>query len=172
MINTQGFTAFISTTAATQTLGLELWRIEIRAANDAFLCGQHELAFQHYEAALEIASQGVSDLLSTQHPTEILPEADRQIAALVVTRHNLADVCRRSAMPEQAVEHLCNVHETLFQLAHHPNLEITALAQRHLKVTYQELIGYTHRCGQHGRIQHCLLLTQYICACCRQKAKH
>jgi len=155
-----------------QILNLELWKIEINIANNAFIHGQHMQAFNHYETALELAKTGVSELLNTANATHLLLEAERQIAALVVTHHNLADLFRQASQFENTVAHLCDAHETLFQLSHHKQADMRELAQRHLKVTYQELITFTQRYGRHLRVQQSLMLTQYICECCREKAGH
>ena len=157
---------------STQTLYLELWKLEISAANDAFIHGRHAKAFSHYEAALSLAKTGVEGLLAAQEVLSLLAEAERQIAALVVTRHNLADLYRQSGQLDKAIAHLCAAHETLFQLFHHPHGDIRELAQRHLRITYQELMTFTQRHGQQARIQQSLLLTQYVCGCCRQKVAH
>lgn len=154
----------------TQLVNLESWKLEINAANNAFIHGQHVRAFEHYEAALTLAKSGVSDLLGREAVEDLLAEAERQIAALVVTRHNLADLFRQSGQLEQAIEHLCDAHEALFQLLHHTDLVLRAIAQRHLKITYRELMTFIQRHGPQARIQQSLLLTQYICDCCRQKA--
>lgn len=158
--------------SSTQTLYLELWKLEISAANNAFIHGQQAKAFSHYEAALGLAKTGVDGLMVAQEVMSLLAEAERQIAALVVTRHNLADLYCQSSQLEEAIRHLCDAHETLFQLFHHPHGDIRELAQRHLKVTYQELMTFTQRHGQHARIQQTLLITQYVCECCRQKIAH
>lgn len=155
-----------------QTHNLELWKIEISAANNAFIHGQHLQAFHHYETALELAKTGVADLLAEEDATHLLHEAERQIAALVVTHHNLADLFRQSGQLTNTGAHLCDAHETLFKLSHHIHADIRVLAVRHLKVTYQELITFTQRHGQYLRVQQTLLLTQYICECCRKKAGH
>ena len=157
---------------STQILYLELWKLEIGAANNAFIHGQHAKAFSHYEAALGLAKTGVDGLMAAQEVMSLLAEAERQIAALVVTRHNLADLHRQASQLNEAVTHLCDAHETLFQLFHHPHGDIRELAQRHLRVTYQELMTFTQRHGQQVRIQQSLLLTQYVCECCRQKIAH
>lgn len=157
---------------STQTLYLELWKLEISAANDAFIHGRHPQAFSHYEAALGLAQTGVDGLMAAQEVLNLLAEAERQIAALVVTRHNLADLYRQSGQLDKAIAHLCDAHETLFQLFHHPHGDIRELAQRHLRVTYQEIVGFTQRHGQQARIQQSLFLTQYVCECCRQKVEH
>ncbi len=154
---------------AAQILNLESWKLEISAANNAFIHGQHTRAFKHYEAALVLAKTGVTSLRDAEAIADLLAEAERQIAALVVTRHNLADLCRQSGQLEQAIEHLCNAHEALFQLLHHGDMVLRAIAQRHLKVTYRELMTFIQRHGPQARIQQSLLLTQYICDCCRQK---
>lgn len=155
-----------------QTLYLELWKLEISAANNAFIHGQHSQAFSHYEAALNLAKTGVEGLMAAQEVLNLLAEAERQIAALVVTRHNLADLHRQSGQLDEAIAHLCSAHETLFQLFHHSHSDIRHLAERHLRVTYQELMTFTQRHGQHRRIKQSLLLTQYVCECCRQKVAH
>jgi len=157
---------------STQAFYLELWKLEISAANNAFIHGQHSKAFSHYEAALGLAKTGVEGLLAAQEVLNMLAEAERQIAALVVTRHNLADLYRQSGLLDKAIAHLCDAHETLFQLFHHPHGDIRELAQRHLRITYQELMTFTQRHGQQARIQQSLLLTQYVCGCCRQKIAH
>ena len=154
-----------------QTLTLESWKLEISAANNAFIHGQHTRAFSHYQAALELANAGVAGLFNAED-VELLAEAERQIAALVVTRHNLADLFRQAGQLTNAVEHLCNAHEALFQLLHHVNDGVRTLAQRHSNVTYQELMSFIQRHGQHLRIQQTLMLTKYICECCRQKVAH
>jgi hypothetical protein len=158
--------------SSTQTLYLELWKLEISAANNAFIHGQHSRAFSHYKAALSLAKTGVEGLMAVQEVMSLLAEAERQIAALVVTRHNLADLHRQAGELDDAIAHLCDAHETLFQLFHHTHADIRQLAQRHLRVTYQEMMGFTQRYGQQARIQQSLLLTQYVCECCRQKIKH
>ena len=158
--------------SSTQTLYLELWKLEISAANDAFIHGQHSQAFNHYEAALGLAKTGVEGLMGAQEVLNLLAEAERQIAALVVTRHNLADLYRQAGQLNEAISHLCDAHETLFQLFHHPHSAIRELAQRHLRVTHRELMTFTQRHGQHIRINQSLLLTQYVCECCRQKREH
>ena len=155
-----------------QTHNLELWKIEIITANNAFIHGQYQQARKYYEAALEIAKMGVIDLLAAEDAKNLLHEAERQIAALVVTHHNLADLFRQSGQLANTIVHLCDVHETLFQLSHHIHLDIRVLALRHLKVTYQELITFTQRHGKYLRVQQTLLLTQYICDCCRKKTGH
>ena len=154
----------------TQLVNLESWKFEINAANNAFIHGQHSRAFEHYEAALVLAKSGVSHLLSREAVADLLAEAERQIAALVVTRHNLADLFRQSGSLDHAMEHLCDAHEALFQLLHHSDLALRAMAQRHLKITYRELMSFVQRHGPQARIEQTLLLTQYICDCCRQKA--
>jgi tetratricopeptide (TPR) repeat protein len=152
---------------------LELWKLEMSAANHAFNRRQHAQALSHYETALEIAKAGVALLLSAKNEAlDLLGEAERQMAALVVTRHNLADLFRQSGQLDAAVEHLCEAHEILFQLFHHSHAAIRALAQRHLKITYQELMVFTQRHGQQARIQQSLFLTQYVCECCRHKVSH
>jgi hypothetical protein len=155
-----------------QTINLESWKIEINTANNAFIHGQHSQAFNHYEAALGLAKFGVSELLNTEHVAHLLFEAERQIAAFVVTHHNLADLFRQSGCLEKSIAHLCDAHETVFQLSHHKKVSMRELAQRHLKVTYQELIIFTQLHGNHFRIQQCLIMTQYICECCREKHGH
>lgn len=155
-----------------QTLNLESWKLEINAANNAFIHGQHLRAFHHYEAALVLAKNGVTDLLDVEATENLLVEAERQIAALVVTRHNLADLFRQSGKLDESVEHLCDAHEGLFQLLHHPDTTIQAIAQQHMKVTYRELMSFIQRHGPQARIQQSLLLTQYICECCRPKVGH
>lgn len=155
-----------------QTLNLESWKLEINAANNAFIHGQHSRAFHHYEAALVLAKSGVTDLLDVDAAENLLVEAERQIAALVVTRHNLADLFRQSGKLDESVEHLCDAHEALFQLLHHPDTTIRAIARQHMKVTYRELMSFIQRHGPQMRIQQSLLLTQYICECCRQKTGH
>lgn len=152
-----------------QTISLELWKIEISAANNAFIHGQHVQAFNHYDAALELAKSGVSNFFSTENVSHLIYEAERQIAAFVVTQHNLADLFRQAGQLTNTVVHLCDAHETLFQLAHHSHTEIRSLAQRHLKVTYQELISFTQSHGQNVRVQQTIMLTQYVCESCRQK---
>ena len=154
-----------------QTRMLESWRLEIIAANNAFIHGQNARAFNHYHAALELARSGVAGLLKASELVSI-EEAERQIAALVVTRHNLADLFRQSGQLAKVVEHLCAAHEALFQLLHHADSEIRALAQRHSTITYQELLSYIQRHGQHIHIQQTLLLTKYVCICCRRKVAH
>jgi predicted negative regulator of RcsB-dependent stress response len=158
--------------SSTQTLYLELWKLEISAANNAFIHGQQAKAFNHYEAALGLAKTGVEGLMVAQEVLNLLAEAERQIAALVVTRHNLADLHRQAGQLDEAISHLCGAHETLFQLFHHPHGDIRELAQRHLRVTYRELMTFTQRHGQQMRINQTLLLTQYVCECCRQKIEH
>lgn len=158
--------------ASTQTLCLEQWKLEISAANNAFIHGQHAKAFDHYEAALSLARTGVDGLMAAQDAMSLLAEAERQIAALVVTRHNLADLHRQSSQLEEAVAHLCDAHETLFQLLHHPHGDIRELARRHLRVTYQELLTFSQQHGQYARIQQSLLITHYVCDCCRRKIAH
>jgi hypothetical protein len=150
---------------------LESWRREIIAANNAFIHGQHARAFGHYNAALELANAGIANLLSVTQ-VDLIQEAERQIAALVVTRHNLADFCKQAAQRDSAIEHLCIAHETLFQLLHHTSRDVHVLAQRHLNVTYQELLNFVKAYGQDLRIQQSLLLTKYACVCCRQKVPH
>jgi len=154
-----------------QTLNLESWKIEISAANNAFIHGQHANAFTHYQATLEIAEIGVAELLLVQK-VEMLIEAERQVAALVVTRHNLADLFRQAGQLTEAVEHLCEAHESLFKLLHHANSDVQILAQRHSRITYQELMSFTQRHGKNSRIQQSLLLTKFVCECCRQKVSH
>jgi hypothetical protein len=158
--------------ASAQMCHLELWKLAISAANNAFIHGQQSKAFSHYGAALGLAKTGVEGLLAAQDVQGLLAEAERQIAALVVTRHNLADLYRHSSQLEAAITHLCDAHETLFQLFHHPHYDIRELAQRHLRVTYQELMTFTQRHGQQARIKQTLLLTRYVCECCRQKRAH
>jgi hypothetical protein len=155
-----------------QTLDLELWKIEMSTANNAFIHGQFAHAFNHYRVALDIAKKGVDDLLNTQDATHLLYEAERQIAALVVTYHNLADLFQQSNQLANTVAHLCDAHEILFQLSHHKQAELRELAYRHVKVTYQELMAFTQRHGKHVRVQQSLILTQYICECCRKKTGH
>lgn len=155
-----------------QTIELELWKVEISAANNAFIHGQHTQAFKHYKAALDLARMGVANLLSTENASHLVFEAERQIAAFVVTHHNLADLYRQENQLVQVIAHLCDAHETLFQLSHHLHLDIRSLAQRHLKFTYQELMSFTQQHGQYLRIQQTIMLTQYICDCCRQKLKN
>jgi hypothetical protein len=155
-----------------ETHNLELWKIEISTANNAFIHGQHLQAFHHYEMALQLAKTGVKNLLTADDATNLLDEAERQIAALVVTHHNLADLFQQSGELINTIAHLCDAHETLFQLSHHIHTDIRALAVRHLKVTYQELLKFTQRHGQYLRVQQTLLLTQYVCECCRKKAGH
>ena len=154
-----------------ETQTLEYWRLEITAANNAFIHGQHARAFSHYNAALELATAGVAGLFDTAQ-VDFVEEAERQIAALVVTRHNLADLCHQAGQRDSAVEHLCSAHETLFQLLHHVNKDVHLLAQRHSNVTYQELLNFIKRYGQDLRIHQSFLLTKYACVCCRQKIAH
>ncbi|MET0357357.1 MAG: DUF2753 family protein [Cellvibrio sp.] len=153
------------------TLALESWKLEICAANNAFIHGQHRRAFDHYQAALELASSGIKGLMQAED-VSLLVEAERQIAALVVTQHNLADLFRQAGQLAITVEHLCSAHETLFQLLHHSNEDVRTLAHRHSNVTYQELMSFIQRHGQHPRIKQTLLLTKYVCECCRQKVAH
>ena len=152
-----------------QTLNLESWKLEINAANNAFIHGQHSRAFHHYEAALVLAKSGITDLLGVKTAKNLLVEAERQIAALVVTRHNLADLFQQSGQINESVGHLCDAHEALFQLLHHPDTAIRSIAQQHMRITYLELMTFIQHHGPQGRIQQSLLLTQYICECCRQK---
>jgi hypothetical protein len=150
---------------------LESWRLEITAANNAFIHGRHARAFNHYNVALELANAGITGMLNLTQ-IDFLEEAERHIAALVVTRHNLADLCQQAGQRDSAVEHLCAAHETLFQLLHHQSKDVHVLAQRHSNVTYQELLNFVQRFGQELRIQQSLLLTKYACVCCRQKVTH
>ena len=154
-----------------RTRMLESWRMEITAANNAFIHGQHSRAFNHYKVALALASAGVEGLLNVTN-VDSLEEVERQIAALVVTRHNLADLCQQAGQRDIAIEHLCAAHETLFQLLHHVNKDVHALAQRHSNITYQELLNFIQRYGDDLRIQQSFLLTKYTCLCCRQKIAH
>jgi hypothetical protein len=167
--------AYVATTkrfelVRSRTRILESWRQEITAANNAFIHGQHARAFGHYNAALELASIGVAGLFDVTQ--DFLEETERHIAALVVTRHNLADLCQQAGQRDSAIEHLCAAHETLFQLLHHENRDVHVLAQRHSNVTYQELLNFVQRYGQDLRIQQSLLLTKYACVCCRKKVAH
>jgi len=153
----------------TQTL--ESWKREIIAANNAFIHGQHSRAFDHYNAALELANAGVVSLLGTAQ-VDFIPEVERLIAALVVTRHNLADLCKQAGQRNDAIEHLCAAHETLFQLLHHADRDVQVLAQRHSNVTYQELLNFVKGYGQNLRILQSLALTKHTCTCCRQTVAH
>lgn len=155
-----------------QTIHLELWMVEISAANNAFIHGRHAQALKHYQAALDLASIGVANLLATENASHLVFEAERQIAAFVVTHHNLADLYRQADQLTQTIAHLCDAHETLFQLSYHLHAEIRSLALRHLKFTYQELMSFTQQHGQYLRVQQTIILTQYICECCRQKVKN
>lgn len=155
-----------------QTIHLELWKVEISAANNAFIHGQYSQAFNHYQAALDLAKAGVTNLLSIENASHLVFDAERQIAAFVVTHHNLADLYRQADQLTQTIAHLCDAHETLFQLSHHFHAEIRSLALRHLKFTYQELVSFTQQHGQYLRIQQTIILTQYICECCRQKVRN
>ncbi|RYY75598.1 MAG: hypothetical protein EOO52_09440 [Gammaproteobacteria bacterium] len=152
----------------TQTSNLEDWRLEIIAANNAFIHGQQMRAFAHYHSALALANIGIAGLLAGEDAATP-EEVERQIAAMVVTRHNLADLFQQAEKSNEAAEHLCVAHEALFQLMHHKSADVRALAQRHTNVTHRELAQFIKSHGCNLRIQQSLLLTQFLCECCRHK---
>ena len=157
---------------SSQAMDLELWKIQINTANNAFIHGRLPQALEHYEAALDIAKKGVDELLNTPEATHLLYEAERQIAALIVTHHNLADLFHQSSLLEKTVAHLCDAHEILFQLSHHQHAGLSQLGQRHLKITTQALMTFAQQHDTYIRVQQSLMLTQYVCECCRKKSSH
>ena len=152
-----------------ESTGLESWKTAIGAANNAFIHGQARQALELYQTALAMAKASVSDIITKASPKAAAIEIERCLAALVVTQHNLADLLGQSDRLDEASFHLCAAHEYLFQLRHHPDVGLGIIAQRHLKITYRELIIFVQRHGPHKRITESLLLTQYLCDSCRQK---
>lgn len=154
---------------STSTLRRKQWEHEIICGNQAYGRGNFLHARVSYEAALVLAKTSINELIDTSTPGWLAIDADEQIGALVVTQHNLANLFLKQGQIESVINHLCIAHETVFQLAHHPRTDIQRLARRHLNVTYRELMAFTHLHGKHNRIDQSLVMTQYICDCCRKK---
>lgn len=103
----------------------------------AIQSGQPELALFSFHQALAAAQD-----LQPPTPTD---DADRGLAALVVSHHHLADLYLEVGLPAQAVLHLCQAHRAVLESS-------IPHAWRHSRETHAALLLYQRCHGPHPAI--------------------
>lgn len=139
------------------TLGLALYPPAERLSFQAW-----EHAIQRGNAAARIGSPNARRLLKQAlgvaeqllGRADACLNADACIAALVVSRLNMADLCLLSQAREEGVEHLCRAHHTLTALMHCADsaLPLRQAAWRHSRETLAALMAYRRDHGEHAAI--------------------
>ena len=133
--------------APCQPPSLAQWERLTQRGCSALQAGRTELALFSFHQALSIAQ----DLL-LEGPAP--PHADDCLAALVVSHHQLADLCANAQLLEQAANHLCRAHGAVMGLLQTPTtcLALQQAAWRHSRETHAELLQYQRRWGPHAGI--------------------
>lgn len=120
------------------------WRQHIQSGNQAFDRLRSKQAMFHYRAALDIARS----LLGNWH------DAEEALAMLVVSYHNLADLCRQHQHADGAANLVCHIHKLLCRIAGNSQYDADwqLAAQRHSRMSYAELCRHQQDFGPHPQV--------------------
>jgi len=121
---------------------LARWQQLTQQANQYFRLEQNAAAFPLYQQALTLAEQ----LLQ-------LPLQDSSLAALVISRHNLADCYLQLAQPLAAATELCQAWQQLHSCAARLGLQQQSMLLPHLQRCRLELQAFLQQHGEHPAIR-------------------
>lgn len=140
---------------------MDEWKKLIRRGNRCFEHDRLEKAWAWYEAALQEADCCVADCAMQGSRCRYL-DALAAIAALVVTQHNLADLCVRGDRMEDAAAHLRAAHAKLMHLIDDINIPwaVRAAALRNSSQTRLAMLSFA---DEHGTPDTTFSNEQRIC---------